>query len=65
MTYDELIRHYGTAASAARALGYDHRQRVHKWKSGGIPLGEQALIEILSSGVLKADIPEMLRAKAA
>lgn len=56
MTYDEMISHFGSAAEAARALGYEHRQRVHKWKDTGIPREEQALIELVTSGQLKADI---------
>lgn len=64
MTYDELIAHFGTAAEAARALGYDHRQRVHKWKESGIPREEQALIEIVTGGRLTADVAPATRAIA-
>lgn len=62
MTYDELIEHFGTAADAARALGYEHRQRVHNWKATGIPREEQALIEIVTGGRLTADIAPAERA---
>lgn len=56
MTYDQLIEHFGSAAEATRRLGYEHRQRVHKWKETGIPREEQALVEIVTGGALSADI---------
>lgn len=62
MTYDELIDHFGSAAEAARVLGYKHRQRVHKWQDEGIPREEQALIEVVTAGKLKADIAPAERA---
>jgi len=66
MTYDDVIAHFGSAAATARALGYKHRQRVHKWKAMGfIPTGEQALIEIITARKLKANLPRGIREKAA
>lgn len=61
MTYDQVIEHFGTAANAARQLGYEHRQRVHKWKEGGIPREEQALIEVVTGGKLVADVSPAAR----
>lgn len=61
MTYDQLIEHFGTAADAARALGYEHRQRVQKWKLTGIPREEQALVELVTAGKLTADIAPAAR----
>lgn len=56
MTYDQIIEHFGSAAEAARLLGYEHRQRVHKWKATGIPREEQALVEVVTGGKLVADV---------
>ena len=56
MTYAQLIQYFGTTANAARSLGYEHRQRVNKWKDTGIPREEQALIELATGGKLRADI---------
>jgi len=65
MTYDEVVSHFGSAAAAARALGYRHRQRVHKWKDmDAIPLGDQALIEIVTRRKLRADLPVSFRERA-
>jgi hypothetical protein len=64
MTYNELIKHYGTEAGAARARNLD-RQRVHAWKSRDrIPTDDQIEYELVSGGALKADIPEALRGAA-
>jgi len=63
MTYDQLIQHFGSAAEAARVLGYEHRQHVQKWKAGGIPREKQALIEIVTGGQLVADIAPAERAE--
>lgn len=62
MTYDDVIEHFGSAAEAARCLGYQHRQRVHKWKEDGIPREEQALIEVVTGGKLVADVAPAERA---
>lgn len=65
MTYDDLIYHYGTEAAAAAARGLD-RQRVHSWKKRPrIPTDDQIEYEIVSGGVLKADLPEQVRGAAA
>ena len=62
MTYDELIAHYGSEAEAARARSID-RQRVHGWKSRPrIPTDDQIAYEVLTSGELKADLPDQVRA---
>ena len=64
MTYDEIIKHYGSEAEAARARDID-RQRVHGWKKRDrIPTDDQIEYEILTSGKLLADIPKALRKQA-
>lgn len=62
MTYDDLIAHYGTPAAAAAARKID-RQRVHGWKTRErIPTDDQIEYEVLTEGVLRADIPAQVRA---
>lgn len=62
MTYDELIAHYGSESEAARARNID-RQRVHGWKNRPrIPTDDQIEYEVLTSGTLKADLPDSVRA---
>ena len=61
MTYDELIAHYGGESKAATARGID-RQRVHGWKGRGrIPTDDQIEYEVLTKGVLRADLPKAVR----
>lgn len=57
MNYEDLIRHYGSQAAAARALGIKPPS-VAEWKEDGIPLPRQAQYEILTDGKLKAERPE-------
>lgn len=65
MTPNQLIKHYGSAAKAAAALGAD-RQIVHGWKKrGSIPLDHQCTYEVLTDGKLRADVPEGFREVAA
>jgi len=60
MTLDDLIKHYGSQAEAARELGM-HRQRVSRWAEG-IPIEAQIEIEVATKGQLKADLPSEVRA---
>lgn len=53
MTYNHLVKHYGSAPKAARALGFT-RMGVHAWKRGGIPIRTQELIQSKTGGALKA-----------
>ena len=65
MTPHQLIKHYGSAAKAAAALGTD-RQVVHGWKKrGSIPLDQQCRYEVLTEGKLIADVPEGFRESVA
>jgi hypothetical protein len=54
MDIQDLIRHYGTQAKAAEAIGYT-RQAIHRWKSVGIPMEAQCFYEIKTNGKIKAD----------
>jgi hypothetical protein len=60
MTYNQLIKHYGSALKVAAALNCT-KQAVHRWKYIGIPIGIQIDIEVDSGGVLKADLPKEVR----
>ena len=61
MTYTDLIKHYGSEAAAARAVGYD-RQRVFGWRNlKRVPTDPQIAFEIESKGALRADIPKKIR----
>jgi len=60
MTYDELIRHYGSAMNAADAINVS-RQAVHRWKENGVPIEQQILYEVDSKGALLADLPAEIR----
>jgi hypothetical protein len=61
MTYDQLVRYYGTPIAAAKARRID-RQRVHGWKKrGSIPLTDQVEYEVVTGGRLKADLPRAVR----
>jgi hypothetical protein len=62
MKYDELIKHFGSEADAARAMG-KNRQTVNRWKKA-IPLEEQVNIEVLTKGELRADLPKSIRKAA-
>lgn len=61
MTYAQLIKHYGSQAAAARALGIKPPS-VAEWKESGIPLPRQAQYELLTGGMLRADRPTDLAA---
>lgn len=54
MTYDDLIKHFGSASATARALGIT-KQAVHQWRSG-ITQTRQAWIELKTDGALTADL---------
>jgi len=56
MTYQDIIKHYGTAADAAAKLKITP-QAVHNWKMRGkIPAMTQFLIQVRSKGRLRADV---------
>jgi DNA-binding transcriptional regulator YdaS (Cro superfamily) len=53
MTYDQLIRHFGTQSAAAAALGIK-QPSVAEWKESIPPL-RQMQIQLVTGGVLQAD----------
>lgn len=53
MEYEDLIRHFGSQAEAARALGLKPPS-VSEWKKKGVPHPRQAQYELLTKGKLKA-----------
>lgn len=62
MNYQDLIEHFGTEAKAAAARNIP-RQNVHAWKrTGNIPLEQQVQWELVTSGKLRADLPDEIRA---
>ena len=54
MTFDELIKYYGSQSKAARAINI-RPVSVHLWKEKGVPAGRQAQYELLTNGTLRAD----------
>ena len=55
MTLDEVIIHFGSGYRLCKVLGI-RRQNYTQWKrKGGIPLLQQARIENVTGGKLKAD----------
>ena len=61
MTYNDLLKYFGSSRKAADALNLT-RQGVHRWKTRRIPLDKQVAFEVASNGALKADIPKSVRA---
>ncbi len=53
MTYDDLIRYYGTPSKPCKVLGIS-RPLIHDWKRKGIPKLRQYEIEVKTGGALKA-----------
>lgn len=62
MTYEQLIKHYGTQTAAGEALKQIDGKGVAQstvagWKEDGIPAPRQAQYEVVTRGRLKADRP--------
>lgn len=56
MEIDDLKRHFGSLAGAARAIGRT-RQLVNGWRRAGeIPMQWQCVYEIVTNGALRADM---------
>lgn len=53
MTFDQVIKHFGTQAEAARVLKLS-RQSINLWKSHGVPCTRQLQIEHITDGAIKA-----------
>jgi hypothetical protein len=57
MNYDDIIRHYGSAAKAARKLPYGPTA-IANWKARkAVPIPTQHVIQVLSRGKLRAEAP--------
>jgi transcriptional regulator with XRE-family HTH domain len=55
MTFNQLLKHYGTQVDVADALGVT-QPTISNWKSRGrIPKLQQLRIEHLTNGILKAE----------
>ena len=54
MTYEQVVKHYGSVRVAALALGYS-TQAIYLWRENGIPLRTQRTIQWISCDKLKAD----------
>jgi len=63
MTYQDLMDYFKESeAEAGRAIGVP-RQTVHRWQNiPRIPTDQQVAYEVATSGALKADLPESVRA---
>lgn len=54
MTYNQLIKRFGSQSAAGKALGY-RQSTVANWKRrGAIPVLAQLRIEVATGGALKA-----------
>ena len=54
MTFDQLIKHFGSQVVAAKAIGCT-QPTLSNWKSRGrIPMLQQLRIELITKGKLKA-----------
>ena len=54
MTYQQVLKHFGSQAEAARRIGI-RPPSVSEWQHTGIPLVRQYQIQVLTGGALKAD----------
>lgn len=53
MTYDQVVKHFGTEAEAARVLLIP-QTTINAWSQNGIPHWRQANIEVATNGKLRA-----------
>ena len=54
MTYDQLVKHFGSEAEAARVLIIP-QSTINAWSVNGIPHWRQSTIEFATNGKLRAD----------
>lgn len=55
MTYEQIIKHFGTQSDVAEALNIK-QPSVASWKSRGVPLLRQMQIQLVTGGLLQAEI---------
>ena len=53
MTYNQIVKYFGSVAAAARKLDYT-RAGIYHWRDNGIPIRTQQWIETRTRGVMKA-----------
>ena len=53
MTFEQLIKHFGTQDKAAKALGLK-QPSINAWRDG-IPYPRQCQIQLVTGGILQAD----------
>lgn len=53
MTYDQVIKHYGSEAKVAAALDI-RAPSVYGWRERGVPFLRQVQIQLQTAGKLKA-----------
>ena len=59
MRIKDAIRHFGSSAALARALGIS-RQSIHDWDDV-VPEGRQWQLEVVTNGALRAKRPKAER----
>ena len=57
MTYDDLIKHFGTQERIAAALGVE-QPSVSLWRKRGIPMLRQMQIQLTTAGLLVATLDQ-------
>lgn len=57
MNIDDVIAHFGSASELARQLGCSRQAVQLMQKRGGLPLGRQYQIEVLTGGKFQAPRP--------
>lgn len=62
MDMKQLKEHFGTQAAAAKALGITFRA-VSAWNRSGIPMGRQYQIQLVTGGILQADMAQEMSQK--
>jgi len=55
MTFEDIVKYWGSVEKARVALGLKTRQTLYNWRDGGVPDGQQARIQIRTRGKLRAD----------
>ena len=55
MTFEDIVRRWGSVEKAKAALGIKSKQTLYNWRDDGVPLGWQARIQLLTRGKLRAE----------
>lgn len=54
MTYDDILKHFGSQAAIARAIAIK-QPSVCEWQNSGVPALRQIQLERITLGALRAD----------